>query len=889
MRKHRARYLIIVLVLVLAAGGTVLGIRLSADSGPGGMDGFVLPVPTAALSRPLGAIPALTCSAEASQACSGTQVDALDILKGNYPLTVAGLGLPVGGVGAGSFMINQSGTFGPWDFGGSQNATWEMRALPQAAFHVREQVGSAAASVRTLATDGPRTTGPNGLVSQRSWGSPLPAWNTLKPGDGTYSSLYPFGWVNYKPLATDVSMQFYSPIVAGEDERTSLPLVYFDVQLANHTGKEDSVSVMFTMPNAPAHATGSPTSVRSGFSSAFQSDARTGVQAVTLRADSPSNTPDAANSEWTIAAKPTGGQKVTYTTSWNGNGDGSDIYKAFGRDGQLGDAPLDKSSSAGAVAVSAKLAPGETTTIPFALSWDFPQISFDKDQTVWMRRYTDFYGARETATNDYVRGSYSGRQSFRIADDALTGQQSALKAVESWWSPIANNAAYPTALRTASLNQLYQLVFNSSFWEGGLVSNKVPPTGGRRIGAAKPGTHLFDTVDSTAPLTADSSFALVNNSNEMDVDSYGYLAYDLLFPNLERDRLRAENEATMLDPYSDPRIYTVTATSDPFVSWTTTDPPTPGKTQFADIPSKLVYRDYAYALINHGDGFLREAYPAMVKNLKKLQGLVPADSFLPLPSRDFANTYDVIPTNGVDVYDSELYLLSLEIVIKSGQQLSRPASELAPLQGDLNNAKAEFETTFWDPVHQYYRYTPGPTGTEDATLFDTFFAQGVAERLGLPDLVDLTHYRQQLRTQYPAFVKLRDGKGRLLGAPNMILPGGAGADGNWPFVGPYGLREETEVWSGTNFEVAATYLTAGARFKDNTLTRDGVALASAVSTQIWQVPENGFAFNSPEAWNQKTTELYRYPAYARALSIWGTLDAIHPLTAVGLTQNDRSS
>lgn len=33
-----------------------------------------------------------------------------------------GLGIPLGGMGAGSFMINQSGTFGPWSFNGSPKA-----------------------------------------------------------------------------------------------------------------------------------------------------------------------------------------------------------------------------------------------------------------------------------------------------------------------------------------------------------------------------------------------------------------------------------------------------------------------------------------------------------------------------------------------------------------------------------------------------------------------------------------------------------------------------------------------------------------------------------------------------------------------------------------------
>jgi non-lysosomal glucosylceramidase len=108
--------------------------------------------PAAAVVRPLGEIPKGTCNPQGSQVCNGEAPGGGDIQKGGYPLSVPGLGVPVGGVGAGSFMVNQAGTFGPWDFGGSQDSTWEMRILPQAAFHFREQVGSSPATVKTLAT-----------------------------------------------------------------------------------------------------------------------------------------------------------------------------------------------------------------------------------------------------------------------------------------------------------------------------------------------------------------------------------------------------------------------------------------------------------------------------------------------------------------------------------------------------------------------------------------------------------------------------------------------------------------------------------------------------------------------------------------------------------------
>jgi non-lysosomal glucosylceramidase len=176
-------------MFITIAAVSVVGVGSSATATPPSShtrDFFQ--VPAAAISRPLGEIPPGPCPAQASQACQGEPESDLlanlggEITKGDLPMDVTGLRVPVGGVGAGSFMINQAGSFGPWDFGGSQDATWEMRTLPQAAFHVREQVGSGPALVRTLATDGPTVTGTQGPVPLRSWGLHCRRGMSCNPG-----------------------------------------------------------------------------------------------------------------------------------------------------------------------------------------------------------------------------------------------------------------------------------------------------------------------------------------------------------------------------------------------------------------------------------------------------------------------------------------------------------------------------------------------------------------------------------------------------------------------------------------------------------------------------------------------------------------------------------
>jgi non-lysosomal glucosylceramidase len=82
---------------------------------------------------------------------------------------------------------------------------------------------------------------------------------------------------------------------------------------------------------------------------------------------------------------------ASYITEWNGSGDGTDIWNAFQRSGTLNNNSLAQGSElpAGALCVTVKLEPGKNASIPFALSWHFPEIEFGAG-TRWRRRYTEW-------------------------------------------------------------------------------------------------------------------------------------------------------------------------------------------------------------------------------------------------------------------------------------------------------------------------------------------------------------------------------------------------------------------------------------------------------------------------------------------------------------------
>ncbi|XVQ09394.1 GH116 family glycosyl-hydrolase [Spirillospora sp. CA-255316] len=868
---------------------------------------------TAAYVRDWGLAPDGPCEAAADSECRTGEPTGLRGRAGG--MSVPGLGIPLGGVGAGSFHYNLFGTFGPWNMGGSQGSEWwDMRTLPQAAFHVREQVEGAAGTptVKTLATRHDH------VAPQRDFNGVLPRWNQLKPGEGTYAALYPFGWTTYNVFQSQVSMRFWSPIVVGEDERTSMPVAFFDVELANPTTKTIDLSVMFTFPNATPHSEGT---TRTGLFSRFDTDG-SGVAGVTLGSDHASNTPDAFKSEWTIAALPARGQKLTYVTSWNAAGDGSDIYAPFTSRGELPNTALDNSKSAGAVAVKARLRPGQKTTVRYALSWDFPQVYYDsesKDRAVWMRRYTEFLGAKSTDTNDYVPNSYPFKQAFTIAKRELARHDDSLAAVEAWWQPIAKNPKYPAWLRKAALNELFGMVFNASFWEAGLVSSTIKPTpGGPRLGAEIPGTHLFYTID------AGSGGA---SANEMDVDSFGYLCYTKLFPSLELGRLRAWLQLTKQDRWG--RVpQQIEYETGPYISATaanqgapsaTSEPvfgaPPPNTTDlgalfdpaggdaFRDCFHKLIYRVYALYKETGDESLVTYGYAPMLRTLKHSQFFRPPGSHLPAdpPSNNPPNTYDQLLVNGHGIYNCQLYILSLQILSKLtptanalGVREATPAVQ-KEIDTELAAAKAEFERIFWNPKTGRYRYCDGTGGIDgrigdifgakkpvlptDAVFLDAFFAQCVASQLGLPDLIDLQRARTHWHNTLDAFLAPKAADGNPTGPPIILDENLKPYPMNYIQAPGRFVPEIADVWPGTTWMATAAAVHIGRRTGDKKLIAKALKMSEAVANRIYDdgATTKGHAFATPESWFVENVNISRYAAYARARSVWQLVDALDPI------------
>ncbi|KHL04727.1 GH116 family glycosyl hydrolase, partial [Sinomonas humi] len=292
-------------------------------------------------------------------------------------------------------------------------------------------------------------------------------------------------------------------------------------------------------------------------------------------------------------------------------------------------------------------------------------------------------------------------------------------------------------------------------------------------------------------------------------------------------------------------------------------PPVPGVTEWGDSPSKYIFQWYAYAKLTGDQSLLQSSWPAIKDEVAFLKGMIPAGTSLPVDSGSFANIYEGVQS-GPGLYNSELYLLALESAIAAGNQLGLDAAYVAGLQSDLSAAKAAFELTFWTPVPGYYHFSTAGTFSTDMFV-DTFFAEHLAEDVGLPSVVDPAHHTAELALLPQLWRYNSDGEmtgAALLGVPDVpaVSTGGAGG-----------------IFTGSDYLAAADLYETGTRTANPQLQQNGVELGSAVAYQSWLRADNGFAFDPPDTWGETDTHLYNYPAYSQLMGVWDLMNAIKPI------------
>jgi non-lysosomal glucosylceramidase len=755
-----------------------------------------------------------------------------------YPMIEDGYwqGAPVGGFGAGTFSRSDRGLFERWHV---KAGTHKYQDVPANQFAVFAQPEGGAPVSLALAVGRPQ----NGSLSSWNWSYPA--------GDGEYAALYPKSWFTYatKALPVKLTLEQFSPILPDNYKETSYPVAVYRWTAENPSNKPVTVSILFSWTNMvgwfrdTSHnfdgALNQQNVNRFVTEKAGYGPGKGPIGGIVFDRLRQGPVTEEWDGQFAIATQPGDGAEVSYLGAYSANGDGSEVWNSFSRDGRLPNVAQPVASSgdplAGAFAVRFTLAPHETRLVPMALSWDLPVVQFGGGRK-WLRHYTHFFGAE-------------GTHAFALARTALEHQQEWSQAIDAWQKPIVTDERKPQWYRAELFNELYDLADGGTIW------------GHERDGLGNPNHPSARDHDSFTYLECfDYPFY-----GSLDVRFYGSWGLLRFWPQIEKQEMR---EYTDTIPESDPQKYIwgwKSIRDRQMVEYTRKTPGAaphdlgaPGEdplvnpnqynyqdvSNWRDLNSKyvlMIWRDYALTG-GKDESFLRYSWSAVKQAMERLKqydtdgdGLIENGGF---PDQ----TYDEWIASGESAYSGGLYLAALRATARMADKLGEPATAGAYDALEERAAHA-YVNKLWTGT--YFRYAVRGDDA-NAVMAEQLAGQWYADLTGLGDLVPKGMRVAALRKVYDTNVR-RFAKGEM-GAVN-----GIGSDGTQLHTN----GQIEEVWTGTTFGVASHMIAEG-------LASEGFATAKGVNNVVWR--DRGYFFRTPEAYD--IHGLFRASMYMRPGAIW---------------------
>ena len=750
-------------------------------------------------------------------------------------------GAPVGGFGAGTFSQTYRGDFARWHLQPGVHRYETIYSNQFAMFQKSE--GDASGVARVLFTGHPQ-------------GDQLSSWKWDYPvGAGDYAALYPKSWFDYRleDYPAHVTVEQFSPILPDNYKETSYPVAVYRWHAENPTNKKVTVSILLSWTNMLGWLRGYnrnfDAALNEGNFNRFSSEtlAQGTMKGIVFERNRASKIPDPWDGQIAIAALESPSVKVSYLTTYSPEGDGSDVWSSFAKDGTLPDTSTPWLSSgerlAGAIAVRFTLRPGETKVVPIVISWDFPVFEFGLGRK-WYRHYTDFYGT-------------SGNNAWAIARDGLLNATKWSDAIDAWQAPYVKDESKPLWYRGMLFNEMYALADLGSMW-------------GRPVGADSntPGTYGFlECFDYPFYET-------------LDVRFYGSFPLLRFWPDLEKQVMRDFADTVPRD-YDDHMTWLWKTlqehknvfrerkvkgavphdmgvpNEDPFFKvnqfgWQDTN-------GWKDLNPKfvlMIYRDFVWTGSND-IAFLNYTWPAVQESLAYLQKFDTDGDGIPDNGGYPDQTYDEWVVRGDSAYCGSLWLASL-----------RAAEEIAKKLGDASAAsryhdlflkgQASYISKLWNG--KYFRYDT-QSAYKDSIQAEQLAGQWYADVTGLGDIVPRDMRRKALTTIFDYNVmKFASGD---MGAVSGISPDGSLITTN---------QQVQEVWGGATFALAGFMLDEG--MKDQ-------AYRTAWGIYHVSYETKGYWFRTPEAWD--ITGNYRASMYMRPAGIWAMEMTHPPQTAARVT------
>ncbi|XP_014239867.1 non-lysosomal glucosylceramidase isoform X2 [Cimex lectularius] len=668
---------------------------------------------------------------------------------------------------------------------------------------------------------------PDGYVlNQWDWSFP--------PSDAEYTALYPQSWTVFDIKEQNIKLicRQVSPVIPHNYKDSSLPVAVFEWRVINNNKSHRFVSITFTFKNG----TGSPSDkTEPAWSESFDKKDELGAASgVTIRqsfGDLPCS--------YSVASSINTNTAVTRSLYFKANGNGSTIWNALKKNGDLKSEPdqktlsIDTGTELGCAVCSRINVSGYSEgTLSFSLSWDMPKIHFPGGNIWKTRYYTKYFGD-------------IGHAGPEICFHSLKNYKQWIAQINSWQEDILNNKTTPDWFKSALLNELYYVSNGGTVWlllddeEKKKLSANDPRLEFGRFGYLEGHEYIM--------------------YNTYDVHFYASFALAMLWPKLQLALQYDFNDAIAIEDKTQVWfLYNGICGQRKVKDTVPHDLGSAGNQAFSiinyypihdvskwkDLNLKFVlqvYRDYT---LMKDKSYLVDMFPNVIRVMEySLQwdtdndGLIENSGF---PDQ----TYDTWIMRGTSSYCGSLWLAALVVLVEMAKILGDKDVE-EKFNKILLKGKVSFDKKLFNG--SYYIYDSSNGEHSKSIMADQLCGLWYLHCCGLKNNIFVeTHVKSSLKVVFENNVSnYYNGE---QGAVNGMLPDGSVDTSS---------TQSGEVWTGVSYALACLLIQEG-------FYEEGFKTASGIYNTVYN--KSGLGFSTPEALFKETC--YRSVGYMRPLSIW---------------------
>jgi len=615
------------------------------------------------------------------------------LVEGEAVATHYNSGVPLGGIGTGRIEIFPDGTFRNLSINNNWDAPIEQ--VPASFFALRAEVEGRVVT-RVLSTC--RAHGLEGVERI------------------DYHGAFPHARLTYidGELPVDVRLRAFGPVIPHNYKDSSLPVALFVFDVTNTSSAPAEVSVAFSWQNVIncggwimgtwAKVDLPPDLQKErgkchtwhDVTGNFQRPVRTGERSG-LVFDSQRTDPVISYGNHTLLADSAAGFETSHLVSWNAGGDGRDFTEPFAETGVLprgehgAKGATGHYEPAGAVAISGRLAAGESREVAFALAWHMPGLY---------------------AWNLPEKGLHYGHYHQNHFDDSTA---------------VARYALDNRARLFESSSELHRLLAKSNLPEW--IVEKLT-------------NDMFPVVSNTW-YTKDGRFSVSEAPSHMagcmgtiDQRTASHTIYTTFWPRLDRKELEMfratqdENGAIAHD-----------------VGWGDLESLNKGS-RWVDLPSSYILEAYHHYLWSGDEAFIKGFYDSM-KAAAKCQMTAKADPDGDgLPDAEGGTTYDAYFWHGANSFVGTLWMAALSAMEKLAERF-HDEEFAAVCRAAFGKAKKSMTDRLW--MGDYFRLFNGEAvsgRTDDSICSGQLAGQWLAYLLGLGELFPNDVIQKCVRKMY---------------------------------------------------------------------------------------------------------------------------------------------